>query len=72
MSLLESSWFLVSSLIIAIILLVDPKDSQTIGNSNALLGSFSSPSSAQQFIYNFSAILIISFFVLTTALSLNN
>ena len=72
MSLLESSWFLVSSLIIAIILLVDPKDSQTIGNSNALLGSFSSPSSAQQFIYNFSAILILLFFVLTTILSLNN
>jgi len=72
MSLLESTWFLVSSLIIAIILLVDPKDSQTVGNSNALLGSFSSPSSAQQFIYNFSAILILSFFVLTTVLSLSN
>jgi len=72
MNLLESSWFFVSSLIIVIILLVDPKDSQTVTNSNALLGSFSSPGSAQQFIYNFSAILILFFFVLTTILSLGN
>ena len=70
MSLLESSWFLISSLIIVIVLLVDPKNSLTGSTSNAVLGFFSSPSSGQQFIYKFSAVLILSFFVLTTVLSL--
>ena len=51
MNLLESSWFLISSMIIGIVLLVDPKSS----NTNAVSGLFSSPSSGQQFIYNFSA-----------------
>jgi protein translocase SecG subunit len=72
MDLFESSWFLVSSLIIVIILITDPKSSLTGSNTNAVLGLFSSPSSGQQFIYNFSAVLILLFFVLTTALSLNN
>ena len=70
MSLLESSWFLISSLIIGIILFVDPKSSLTGSDANAVLGLFSSPSSGQQFIYKFSASLITLFFILTTVLSL--
>ena len=66
MSLLESIWFLISSLIITIVLLVNPKTSITGSSENSVLGLFSSPSSGQQFIYNFSAVLIVSFFVLTT------
>ena len=69
MNLIESSWFLISSLIIIIVLLVDPKSTLTGSNNNAVLGLFSSPSSGQQFIYNFSAVLILSFFILTTVLS---
>lgn len=72
MSLLESSWFLISSMIIGIVLLVDPKSSLTSSNTNPIVGLFSSPSSGQEFIYNFSAVLIVSFFVLTTILSLDN
>ncbi len=72
MSLLESSWFLISSLIIIIVLLVDPKSSLSGSNTNAVLGLFSSPSSGQQFIYRFSAVLILAFFALTTVLSLSN
>jgi protein translocase SecG subunit len=72
MSLLESTWFLVSTLIIVIVLLLDPKSSVTGSNTNAVLGLFSSPSSGQRFIYNFSAVLILLFFVLTTILSLSN
>ena len=72
MSLLESSWFLVSFLVISIVLLLDPKTSLTDSNTNGVVGLFSSPSSGQQFIYNFSALLILLFFVLTTVLSLNN
>jgi protein translocase SecG subunit len=72
MSLLESSWFLISSLIIIIVLLVDPKSSLSGSNTNAVLGLFSSPSSGQQFIYRFSAVLIFAFFALTTVLSLSN
>jgi protein translocase SecG subunit len=72
MGLLESSWFLVSTLIIVIVLLVDPKSSLAGSNTNVVLGLFSSPSSGQQFIYNFSAVLILLFFILTIALSLGN
>lgn len=72
MNLIESSWFLISFLIILIVLSVDPKSSLTGGNKNAVLGLFSSPSSGQQFVYNFSAVLIVLFFILTTALSLNS
>jgi len=71
MSLFESSWFLISSLIIVIILLIDPKSSLTSSNTNAVLGLFSSPSSGQQFVYNFSAVLILVFYILTTVLSLS-
>ena len=70
MNFLESSWFLISSLIIVIVLLVDPKSSLAGSDTNAVLGLFSSPSLGQQFIYNFSAVLILSFFILTTVLSL--
>jgi protein translocase SecG subunit len=72
MSLLESTWFLISFLVITVVLLVDPKSSLTDSNTNGVLGLFSSPSSGQQFIYNFSAVLIVFFFILTTILSLNN
>ena len=72
MSLLESSWFFISFLIIVIVLVVDPKSSLTGSNTNAVLGLFSSPSSGQKFVYNFSAVLILLFFVLTTILSLND
>ena len=72
MNLIESSWFVISILIILIVLLVDPKSSITGSNTNALQGLFSSPSTSQQFIYNFSAVLILSFYVLTTVLSLTN
>ena len=72
MDLIESSWFLISFLIILIVLLIDPKSSMTGSNKNVVLGLFSSASSGQQFIYNFSAVLIVLFFVLTTVLSLNN
>ena len=72
MGLFESIWFLVSSLIIMIVLLVDPKSSLAGSNTNAVVGLFSSPNSGQQFIYNFSTVLILSFFVLTIILSLNS
>jgi len=72
MSLLETIWFFVSSLIIVIVLLVNPKTPLTGSNVNTVLGVFSSPSSGQDFIYNFSAILILFFFVLTTVLSLGS
>ncbi len=72
MDLLETSWFLISSLIIGIVLLVDPKSSLTGSDTNAVLGLFSSPSSGQQFIYTFSAILILLFYVLTAVLSLTS
>jgi protein translocase SecG subunit len=72
MNLIESSWFLISFLIILIVLATDPKSSLTGSSKNVVLGLFSSPTSGQQFIYNFSAVLIILFFVLTTVLSLNN
>ena len=72
MDLLERSWFLVSFLIVVIVLLVDPKSSLTDQNKSAVLGLFSSPDSGQQFIYNFSGVLIIVFFALTTLLSLNS
>ena len=70
MNFLESSWFLISFIIIAIVLLVDPKSSITGSNTTSVLGL--SPSSGQQFIYNFSAVIITLFFILTTVLSLNN
>ena len=62
----------ISSLIIIIVLLVDPKSSLAGSNTNSVLGLFSSPSSGQQFIYRFSAVLIFAFFALTTVLSLSD
>jgi protein translocase SecG subunit len=72
MDLLEGGWFLTSFLIIAIVLLVDPKSSLTNSSSSSVLGLFSSPSSGQQFIYKFSAILIGVFFILTLSISLGS
>jgi len=72
MGLLEISWFLVAFLIIAIVLVVDPKNSNSGSGSNSILGGFSSPSSEQKFIYRFSSVLIGSFFILTTILSFIN
>ncbi len=72
MSLLESSWFLLSSLIIIITLVVDPKGSQVGSGTGPFLGLFSNRSSSQQFIYQFSGLLILMFFALTTILSLSS
>ena len=70
MSLLESIWFLVAFLIIAIVLLIDPKNSTTGSGGNALLGGFATPSSEQKFIYRVSAVLIAIFFISTVVLSI--
>jgi len=67
MDLLESGWFIISTALILIVLFVDPKSSMTGSNNNAVLG-FSD--SSGQFIYNLSAVLILLFFILTTALSI--
>jgi hypothetical protein len=56
MTLLESIWLIISFLIIAIVLLTDPSSDQ--------------PSSGQNLIYKISGLLIISFYLLTTFLSL--
>ncbi len=72
MTLVESSWFIVTIFIIAIVLLVDPKSSMAGSSMNPVLGLFSSASSGQQFVYNFGAVLISLFFILTIVLSLNN
>jgi len=69
MNILENSWFLVAFLIIGIVLLVDPKSSISGSSNNSVLGVFSSPSSGQQFIYRFSAVVIASFFLLSLGLS---
>ena len=70
MDLLEAGWFLTSFLIIVIVLLIDPKSSSI--SSSPVLGVFSSPSSGQKFIYKFSAILIVMFFILTLTISLGS
>ena len=54
---------------IGVVLIVDPKSSISGTNNNVVAGLFASPSSGQQFIYRFSAILITLFFILTTVLS---
>ncbi len=56
MTLLESIWLIISFLIIVIVLLTDPSSDQ--------------PSSGQNLIYKFSGLLIVSFYLLTTFLSL--
>jgi len=65
MNLLESTWCIVAIALIAIVLLIDPKSSTTGSNNSPVLGVFSSPSSGQRFIYQFSAVLIAAFFILT-------
>jgi protein translocase SecG subunit len=69
MNILENTWFLIAFLIIGIVLLVDPKSSISGSNNSSVLGMFSSPSSGQQFIYRFSAVVIASFFLLSLGLS---
>jgi len=69
MNILENTWFLIAFLIIGIVLLVDPKSSISGSNNSSMLGMFSSPSSGQQFIYRFSAVVIASFFLLSLGLS---
>ena len=70
MNLFEVSWFVVSVTIIGVVLLVDPKSSISGTTNTAVAGLFTSPSSGQQFIYRFSAVLITLFFILTITLSL--
>jgi len=72
MSLLESSWFLVAFLIIAIVLLIDPKNSTSGSGANQILSGITTPSSEQKFIYRFSAGLIDVFFFLKTVLNSYN
>ena len=67
--LIESLWFMVALLIIAIVLLVDPKSSSMGSGSGSVLQAFSSPRSGQTFIYRVSAVLIASFLTLTVLLS---
>jgi protein translocase SecG subunit len=67
--LLESLWFLVALLVIAIVLLVDPKSSSMGSGNNSVLRAFSSPRSGQSFIYRFSAVLVSCFLLLTILLS---
>ena len=69
MNILESSWFLIAFLIIGIVLLVDPKSSISGSTNSPVSGMFASPSSGQQFIYRFSAVVIASFFLLSLGLS---
>ena len=64
--------FTLAILIIAIILIVDPKNSASGLSNNPLLGSFSSPSSKQNFVYNLAAVFIASFFLLTLTISYNS
>jgi protein translocase SecG subunit len=71
MNLIETVWFLISSLIIILVLLVDPKSSLTSSNTNSVLGLFSNPSTGQELVYRFSAILISFFFIVTPILSLD-
>ena len=69
MDLFELTWFIVAFSIIGLVLLIDPKSSITEINSGAVAGFFTSPNTGQQFIFNFSNILIASFFILTLILS---
>jgi len=71
MTIVESIWFTITFAIIAIVLLIDPKSSVSSSSTSAISGMFASPSSGQNFIYRFSALLIILFYVLTILLSYN-
>jgi protein translocase SecG subunit len=71
MNVYESVWFLITISIIAIVLVIDPKASAPNPNLNPVSGFFSSASSGQNFIYRFSALLILLFYVVTILLSYN-
>ncbi len=71
MNVYESVWFLITISIIAIVLVIDPKASAPNSNLNLVSGFFSSASSGQSFIYRFSALLILLFYVVTILLSYN-
>ena len=70
MTIAESFWFASAIAIIFIVLVIDPKNSVQSTTAGAISGFFSSPSSGQNFIYKFSAFLILLFYLLTVYLSL--
>ena len=70
MTILEKIWILISVAIIFIILLTEPKT--PVGNTSfgsQFSGLFESASDGQKFIKQLNWILIVSFFLITTALS---
>ena len=67
MTVFDAAWFAIAIIIIAIVLVIDPKS--TLQNSNNMAGVFESSSSGQQFIYKLSAVLIATFYVLTIYLN---
>ena len=69
---LESIWFTIALLVIAIVLLVDPKSSSMGSGNSSVLRAFASPRSGQSFIYRLSAVLIACFLILTILLSYIN
>jgi protein translocase SecG subunit len=71
MNVIESVWFIVVIALLAIVLIIDPKDSVPNSTLSPVSGFFSSPSSGKSFIYRFSALLIVFFYVLTILLSYN-
>ena len=71
MAIIETIWFAIALAIIAIVLIIDPKSSVTSSTTSPISGFFSSPSSGQSFTYQFSAVLIVLFYVLTVLLSYN-
>jgi protein translocase SecG subunit len=71
MTIVEIIWFTITCSIIGIVLVIDPKNSVPSSGTSPISGFFASPSSGQNFIYRFSALLIILFYVLTIVLSYN-
>lgn len=71
MAIIETIWFAIALAIIAIVLIIDPKSSVTSSTTGPISGFFSSSSSGQSFTYQFSAVLIVLFYVLTVLLSYN-
>jgi len=68
MSFLEIFWFLIASIIITTVIVIDPKNTVIGSGSNTVLSGLSSPSSRQNFVLNFNNILIATFFSLTLVL----
>ena len=68
MNLIEGCWFLVAFLLTSLVVLVDPKNYVLGSSMNNAVSNFSSPSSRQDFILNFSNLLIALFFILTFVL----